>query len=139
MRGAPPSLLSNRRGDDPMTNELTKALHLALSPSDDRPDGQLLERFVTGRDEVAFEALVRRHGPMVFGVCRRILRDNHESEAAFQATFLLLARKATAVVKRDSVGGWLYRVAYHVALEARAVVDRRRARERQVEDMPHPE
>jgi RNA polymerase sigma factor (sigma-70 family) len=122
-----------------MTNELTKALHLALSPSDDRPDGQLLERFVAGRDEVAFEALVRRHGPMVLGVCHRVLHHAHDAEDAFQATFLLLARKATAVVKRDSVGGWLYRVAYHIALEARAVVDRRRARERQVDDMPHPE
>src|SRR6516225_1918293 len=91
-------------------------------------DGQLLERFVAGRDEVAFEALVRRHGPMVLGVCHRVLHHAHDAEDAFQATFLLLARKATAVVKRDSVGGWLYRVAYHIALEARAVVDRRRAR-----------
>lgn len=117
---------------------MNKALHLALSLPSGQADGRLLELFLAGRDEGAFEALVRRHGPMVFGVCRRLLRDHHLAEDAFQATFLLLARKAASVVKRDSVGGWLYKVAYHIALEARAAGDRRRGRERQVEEMPHP-
>src|SRR5437763_10593695 len=83
-------------------------------------DGQLLGRFVAGRDEAAFEALVHRHGPMVFSVCRRVLRDAHDAEDAFQATFLILARKAASVVKRDVVGSWLYAVAHRTALEARA-------------------
>jgi RNA polymerase sigma factor (sigma-70 family) len=120
-------------------NELNKALHLALSLPAGQADGRLLELFIASRDEGAFEALVRRHGTMVFGVCRRLLRDHHLAEDAFQAAFLLLARKATSVVKRNSVGGWLYKVAYHIALEAKAASDRRRGRERQVEEMPHPE
>jgi RNA polymerase sigma factor (sigma-70 family) len=102
-------------------------------------DGQLLARFVTSRDEASFVALLRRHGPMVLGVCRRVLRDAHDAEDAFQATFFLLARKASSVVRREAVGCWLYRVAYHAALEAAAANARRRARERQVTDMPHPE
>src|SRR5262245_28385501 len=81
-------------------------------------DGGLLERFVRGRDEEAFRALVARHGPMVLGVCRRVLRHEHDADDAFQATFLILARKASAV-RRDSVGGWLHRVALRAALAAR--------------------
>jgi RNA polymerase sigma factor (sigma-70 family) len=102
-------------------------------------DGQLLGRFVATRDEAAFAALVRRHGPMVLGVCRRVLRDFHEAEDAFQATFLVLARKAASVARRESLGCWLYQVAYHTALEAGAANARRRSRERQVRDMPHPQ
>jgi RNA polymerase sigma-70 factor (ECF subfamily) len=102
-------------------------------------DGELLGRFVTGRDEAAFETLVHRHGPMVLGLCRRVLHNLHDAEDAFQATFLLLAQKAAAVVKRDSVGSWLFAVAYRTALEARAVLTRRQAHERQVDEMPHPE
>src|SRR5258708_8270268 len=102
-------------------------------------DGQLLARFVAARDEASFAAVLRRHGPMVLGVCRRVLRDYHDAEDAFQATFLVLARRAAAVVKRESVGCYLYAIAYHTALEAAASRARRRARERQVADMPHPE
>jgi RNA polymerase sigma factor (sigma-70 family) len=83
------------------------------------PDTQLLERFSCGRDEAAFAALVKRHGPMVLGVCRRVLHDAHSAEDAFQATFLALSRKAGAAGSRGSVGGWLYRVAYRAALRAR--------------------
>src|ERR1700732_1742803 len=83
-------------------------------------DGQLLERFLAQRDEVAFEELVRRHGAMVLGVCRRVLRNEHDVEDAFQATFLVLVRKAGSVQSRDLVGPWLYGVAYRTAVRARA-------------------
>jgi RNA polymerase sigma factor (sigma-70 family) len=102
-------------------------------------DGELLGRFVAARDEAAFEALVYRHGPMVLGLCRRVLGNAHDAEDAFQATFLILARKASSVVKRDSVGTWLYAVAQRTAQEARTVLARRRARERQMAQVPHPE
>jgi RNA polymerase sigma factor (sigma-70 family) len=116
-------------------------LRRALPPPDGAglSDGQLLGLFVAGRDEAAFAALVRRHGPMVLGVCRRVLRDGHDAEDAFQATFLVLARKAAALGRREAVGSWLYTVAFRAALEARAAIARRRARERQVDVMPHPE
>ena len=116
-------------------------LRRALPPPDGGglSDGQLLGRFLAGRDEAAFAALVRRHGPMVLGVCRRVLRDSHDAEDAFQATFLVLARKAAALGQREAVGSWLYTVAFRAALEARAALSRRRARERQVDAMPHPE
>jgi RNA polymerase sigma factor (sigma-70 family) len=101
-------------------------------------DGQLLAIFVKHRDGDAFEALVIRHGPMVMGVCRRVLRNQHDAEDAFQATFLIFARKAGSVNAQDSVAGWLYRVAYRTALGARARIARRRAKERQVNELPHP-
>jgi RNA polymerase sigma factor (sigma-70 family) len=83
-------------------------------------DAQLLERFVAGRDEAAFEVLVWRHGTLVWNVCRRLLRAEHDAEDAFQATFLTLVRKARSIGKRQAVGSWLYKVAYRVALRARA-------------------
>src|SRR4051794_21714745 len=98
-------------------------------------DAQLLECFLTARDEAAFAALVRRHGPMVLGVCRRVLRHDHDAEDAFQAAFLVLARRAATIRQRELLGNWLYGVAYRAALEVRA---RRRPRERQVSDMPEP-
>jgi RNA polymerase sigma factor (sigma-70 family) len=102
-------------------------------------DEQLVQSFVARRDEDAFAALVRRHGPMVWGVCRRVLRDHHEAEDAFQATFLVLARKAASLASCGLVANWLYGVAYRAALKARAAVARRAARERQVAQMPEPE
>jgi RNA polymerase sigma factor (sigma-70 family) len=92
-------------------------------------DGQLLERYVRLGDEAAFEALVRQHGTMVLGVCRRVLRHWHDAEDAFQATFLVLARKAASVRPPDRVGNYLYGVAYRTALEARRSAARRRLKE----------
>src|SRR5579885_1298049 len=93
-------------------------------------DGELLERFTARRDEAAFAALMQRHGPMVWGVCLRVLHDAHRAEDAFQATFLVLVRKAGSVRKRGSVGSWLYGVAYRAAVKARARAAAARAQER---------
>jgi RNA polymerase sigma factor (sigma-70 family) len=101
-------------------------------------DGQLLEHYVSRRDEAALAALVRWHAPMVWGVCRRVLRNWHDAEDAFQATFLVLVRKAASVVPREMVANWLYGVAHQTALKARATTAKRRARERQVMQMPEP-
>jgi RNA polymerase sigma factor (sigma-70 family) len=89
-------------------------------------DASLLARFVDQWDQAAFRDLVSRHGPMVLGVCHRILRDPHDAEDAFQATFLLLARKAGSVRKRESLGPWLHGVAHRVALQARGGASRPR-------------
>jgi RNA polymerase sigma factor (sigma-70 family) len=112
---------------------------LPSSREDALSDGQLLTRFVATRDEAAFAALVQRHGPMVLGICRQVLRRAQDAEDAFQASFLVLARKAASIANRQTVASWLYRVSYRIALEARAINDRRRAREKQVEDVPHPQ
>jgi RNA polymerase sigma factor (sigma-70 family) len=101
-------------------------------------DGQLLGAFVTDRDGDAFATLVRRHGPMVLGVCRRVIGDAHLAEDAFQATFLVLARRAGAIRPRHLVGPWLYGVAYRTALKARGTAARRKAKEKQVDAMPQP-
>ena len=94
-------------------------------------DGQLLDRYLANRNEQAFAALVRRHGPMVLGVCRRIATHEQDAEDAFQATFLVLVRKAASVAPRERVGNWLYGVACRTAMKARAMSGKRRARERQ--------
>jgi RNA polymerase sigma factor (sigma-70 family) len=94
-------------------------------------DGQLLECFLTRREEAAFEALVRRHGPMVLGVCRRVLGNPHDAEDAFQATFLVFVRKAASIAQRELVANWLYGVACRTAREARTAATRRRVKERQ--------
>jgi RNA polymerase sigma factor (sigma-70 family) len=113
-------------------NSVLQFLRRAGVPADggNATDGQLLESFVIRADDRAFAALVRRHGPMVLGVCRRILGNLHDAEDAFQATFLVLARKASSIQPRHLVGNWLYGVAYRTALEARGASARRRARER---------
>ena len=82
-------------------------------------EGRMLERFLADRDESILEALIDRHGPMVLGVCRRVLANPADVGDAFQATFLVLARKASEIVRRESLAGWLYEVAYHAALRTR--------------------
>lgn len=99
-------------------------------------DGQLLGRFIDHRDEAAVAALMRRHGPMVWGVCRRVLSNHHDAEDAFQATFLVLVRRAASIIPREMVGNWLYGVAQQTAMKARAMLAKRRIRERQVTAMP---
>ena len=94
------------------------------------PDAQILERFVRQRDELAFTVLVQRHGPMVLAVCRSVLADPNDADDAFQAAFLLLARKAGSLWVGDSLGGWLHRVASRIALQIKADAARRRDQER---------
>ena len=98
-------------------------------------DQQLLERFANDRDEVAFAALVERHGAMVQRACRGILRDEHEAQDAFQAAFLLLARRAGRLWIRGSLAPWLHAVAWRVAIDARKAAARRRKHERRASVM----
>ena len=99
------------------------------------PDDRLLEDFVNHCDPVAFGALVRRHGPMVLRVCRSVLRDPHEAEDAFQATFLVLLRKASTIHDSSALGKWLCGVAYKTAARGRRKAARRREFERKWEDV----
>src|SRR5262249_4586345 len=101
-------------------------------------DERLLTRFLAARDEASFAAIVRRHGPMVLGLCRRLLRHHQDAEDAFQATFIILARRASAVINPAPLAGRLPPGAHRTAQKARCVNARRHARERQVNEMPHP-
>jgi RNA polymerase sigma factor (sigma-70 family) len=94
-----------------------------------RTDRQLLTVFASDKDEEAFAELVRRHGPMVLGVCRQMLRNDHDAEDTFQATFLVLARKAGSIHSAEALPNWLYGVATRLAMRNRALAGRRRARE----------
>jgi RNA polymerase sigma factor (sigma-70 family) len=105
----------------------------------DVTDGELLRRFVAQRDEAAFAALVHRYGPLVLGVCRRVLHHRQDAEDAFQATFLVLMHKAGSITRPELVGNWLYGVAYHTARNARVSATRRRLREREVGEMGRPQ
>jgi RNA polymerase sigma factor (sigma-70 family) len=110
-------------------SQVLRHLRRATRPDDSATDAELLECFVRRRDEAAFEALVRRHGPLVLGVCRRVLRNEADAEDAFQATFVVLARKAASLRQRGLLGNWLYGVAHNTALKARAMNQKRRAKE----------
>jgi RNA polymerase sigma factor (sigma-70 family) len=105
----------------------------------EKTDSQLLEAFLRSRDQLALEILVRRHAPMVWGVCRRTLANHHEAEDAFQATFLVLLRKAAAIRNTELLPNWLYRVAYRTACKARQMAAKRRSREKQVTVLPEPQ
>src|SRR4051794_32716070 len=112
-------------------------LRQVTAPADgSRLDAELLERFVASRDEAAFARLVERYGPLVLGVCRRGLRNHHDAEDAFQATFLVLARKAPQIRERNALAGWLSKVAYQLSVKLRASVERRRRVEREPEPAP---
>lgn len=117
-------------------NRLVAFCHnlLGARPAGESTDGHLLERFATQREPAAFEELLRRHGSLVLGVCRGVLRDAHDAEDAFQATFLVLLRRAGALERRASVAGWLYTVAYHIALRQKAAAARRRTGEGRVSE-----
>jgi RNA polymerase sigma factor (sigma-70 family) len=117
-----------------MSSPLDKVVHrlraqVAAQALEDCADAQLMERFVTAHDEEAFAAMVRRHGGMVLGVCRRLLRHSQDAEDACQAVFLILARKANAIRKRDSLGSWLHGVARRVARRLRQQLSRQQQRE----------
>src|SRR5262249_44880884 len=121
---------------------LRTALHyigrrLREQPVGSITDRDLLVRFVRGHDQEAFAGLVERHGAMVLGVCRRVLSHDQDAEDAFQAVFPVAAGKAASLRWQDTIGPWLYQVAYRVALKARASAARRHGRERELIDMPH--
>src|SRR5437588_3202748 len=99
-------------------------------------DRDLVRRFATARDRQAFETLVRRYGPLVLSVCRRVLRQEQDAEDAFQATFVVLFRKAGSISKRESVGSWLYSVAYRTARKAKVKRARRQGRETELSEVP---
>src|SRR5262249_52030260 len=109
-----------------MSRVIERLRQAATAPDDvAASDGELLGRFVRQREERAFATLVRRHGPMVLGVCRRVVGNLHDAEDAFQATFLVLAQKAAVVKPRELVASWLYGVAYRIALRDHKASSRR--------------
>src|SRR3981081_196810 len=112
---------------------------VAAESATTQTDGQLLQRFAAGRDEAAFAVLLKRHGPMVLGVCRRVLRSLQDAEDVFQATFLLLARTAGSIRKQESVGSWLHGVAYRLAVVTKTRDGRQRERERRAVTMRNTE
>lgn len=119
------------------TNGIIHRVRHLLVRADRSTDAELMARFIADHDADAFALLVRRHGPMVHGVCRRVLRNGADADDAFQATFLLLARRARSIQRPRLLGNWLYGVAYRTALEARRAAAVRKARERRAAEMKH--
>jgi RNA polymerase sigma factor (sigma-70 family) len=108
--------------------------HIVKGRAEDLPDDTLLEQFLHGGEtdaQEAFRALVVRHGPMVLGICRHVLNEDHDAEDAFQATFLVLAQKGSSIRNRRVLAGWLHEVAHRIAIKARFSTVRRRTLERQ--------
>src|SRR5262245_28799067 len=99
---------------------------MAAETLNEQTDRQLVEQFLARRDESAFEAIVRRHGAMVYRVCWRILQQHQDTEDAFQATFLILAQRLRTLRKRASLASWLHGVAHRVALQTKGRAARRR-------------
>lgn len=121
------------------TNRLIDYLRRSvLDDGAERTDGQLLSSFIHHKDAAALATLIRRHGPMVWGVCRRMLPNHHDAEDAFQAVFLVLVQKAAALPDKEMVGNWLYGVAQQTAVRMRALAAKRGVRERHVAVMPEP-
>ena len=122
---------------EPFSDLMHTLRRMFPSETDDvRTDDELLNRFVAKHDEDAFTALVHRHGRMILGVCRRLLGDHHLAEDAFQATFIVLARRAASIRSRTSVGTWLHAVARRVAMSAKQKATATRNREREAGNMP---
>jgi RNA polymerase sigma factor (sigma-70 family) len=126
-------------GDGQLQPLITRLLHTVGMEGGHQSDAELLERFVRARDETAFESLLWRHGPMVLALCRRLLHNRHDAEDAFQAVFLVFFRKAPSIRRRDCVASWLYRVAYRVAVKARARTANRADHAALDESLPAPE
>src|SRR5207244_6001266 len=125
---------------DMRTGDLSRAIQhirkaVFMENGQSMTDGHLLESFLARKEEAAFEALVNRHGPMVLAVCQRVLRNTHDAEEAFQATFLVLIRKASSIKPREMIGNWLYGVAYRTAMGARTLTFRRQRKERESREM----
>jgi RNA polymerase sigma factor (sigma-70 family) len=120
------------------TRQVLRHVRETVSPGNEACDGQLLESFLIRQDEMAFGMLLRRHGPMVWGVCYRVTGQIPDAEDAFQAVFLTLVQNADRVWPRDRIGAWLHGVAINTARKARRIADRRRSREKQLARFPHP-
>jgi RNA polymerase sigma factor (sigma-70 family) len=117
--------------------EVVQTLRRTTIPDESRvSDSQLLTHFIERQDEIAFAALVKRHSSMVWGVCRRIVPHHQDAEDAFQATFLVLARKAYSVRPRHMLANWLFGVAQRTALKAKTMATKRRVHEKQISEMP---
>jgi RNA polymerase sigma factor (sigma-70 family) len=132
---------SSKNGEDMATSQMSEFIQrlrrtALLRDGAGLTDGQLLENYISRRDEAALAALVRRHAPMVWGVCHRVLCNHHDAEDAFQAAFLVFVRKAASIASRELLANWLYGVAHQTALKARATMAKRRAREKQVKEIP---